>query len=193
MWEQKNEREGRRQNTCSQRRIWTQNGIKMRESTMVQNQAILRHQKFTFPRAREWAKWASEQMSAAERARKARRAEQANEMSKWPSTYVGILVFSEPQCTGRRGSWELFLLWKWGKLWHILYTGNLPCCLLCPKTKGRRKEKGLGVVYPSLTWEDSWWFLLLFHFRDCQRRRRQTKVATLLVVETTAWVAFCLW
>ena len=28
--------------------------------TMGQNQVILRHQKFTFPQAREWAKWARE-------------------------------------------------------------------------------------------------------------------------------------
>ena len=31
--------------------------------TLGQNQVILRHQKFTFPWAREWAKWASKQMS----------------------------------------------------------------------------------------------------------------------------------
>ena len=30
---------------------------------MGQNQVILRHQKFTFPRARKWAKWASKRMS----------------------------------------------------------------------------------------------------------------------------------
>ena len=34
-----------------------------RGSTMGQNQVILRHQKFAFPRAREWAKWASERTS----------------------------------------------------------------------------------------------------------------------------------
>ena len=55
--------------------------------TMGQNQVILRHQKFTFPRAREWAKWASE------------RCEQTSERtSEWPSTYVSILVCSRPQC-----------------------------------------------------------------------------------------------
>ena len=31
--------------------------------TMGQNQGILRHQKITFPRAREWAKWASKRTS----------------------------------------------------------------------------------------------------------------------------------
>ena len=34
-----------------------------RQRTMGQNQVIMRHQKFTFPRAREWAKWAREQTS----------------------------------------------------------------------------------------------------------------------------------
>ena len=33
------------------------------QCTMGQNHFILRHQKFTFPRAREWAKWASERTS----------------------------------------------------------------------------------------------------------------------------------
>ena len=47
--------------------------------TMGQNQVILRHQKFTFPRARFWAKWASERTSAAEDASEASSAEQANE------------------------------------------------------------------------------------------------------------------
>ena len=59
--------------------------------TMGQNQVILRHQKFTFPRAeREWAKWASERTSEW--------CERMSEWtSEWPSTYVSILVCSRPQ------------------------------------------------------------------------------------------------
>ena len=51
---------------------------------------ILRHQKFTFPQARESAKWESEQTSEC--------CEQTSKrMSEWPSTYVSILVCSRPQ------------------------------------------------------------------------------------------------
>ena len=49
--------------SCLSHDISTAVEIRLRWSTMGQNQVILRHQKFTFPRAREWAKWASKRMS----------------------------------------------------------------------------------------------------------------------------------
>ena len=50
---------------------------------MGQNQVILRHQKFTFPQAREWAKWASERTS--ERSGGRERSEQSG-ASEWVSS-----------------------------------------------------------------------------------------------------------
>ena len=49
---------------------------------MGHNQVILRHQKFTFPRVREWAKWASEWTS--ERSGGRERSEQSG-ASEWVS------------------------------------------------------------------------------------------------------------
>ena len=65
--------------------------------TMGQNQVILRHQKFTFPQAREWAKWAVRANEWAQRRARAKRAvrskwtseqcERTSERtSEWPST-----------------------------------------------------------------------------------------------------------
>ena len=74
-----------------------------RHSTMGQNQVILRHQKFTFPQAKEWAKWASkwtserkggckrsEQYGASERVSGAR--EQANGWASGP-VLTSLFVF----------------------------------------------------------------------------------------------------
>ena len=102
--------------------------------TMGQNQVILRHWKFTFPKARDWAKWASERVSAAEGASEGSNSEQANEWavranertSEWPSTYLSILGWSRPQCAG----WQrVSLVGVSQRFWKITGSGaGRKCC-----------------------------------------------------------------
>ena len=66
--------------------------------TMGQNQVILRHQKFTFPRAREWAKWASERTSersgGRERIEQSGAIERVSSASEWANGQASGPVLS---------------------------------------------------------------------------------------------------
>ena len=75
------------------------------QCTVGQDQVILRHQKFTFPRAREWAsKWTSERSGGRERSELSGASKwvsgASERSSKWPSTYVPILGCSAPLWKG---------------------------------------------------------------------------------------------
>ena len=64
---------------------------------MGQNQAILRHQKSTFPRAQRRAR-AKRAIQSKQRSERCERT--SEQTSEWPSTYVSILVCSRPQWDG---------------------------------------------------------------------------------------------